>query len=166
MADGSSRGSELIEAASGGDVTRVAALLEGPHPPPVEAQDTFGYTACIHAAINGHSEVVALLLRRGAAVEAKSLIGQTALSYASLIGRREVVALLLDRGARIESRDEHGWSPLMQAAAGSQEVVALLLERGADARAQDWTRAVAPRPLHDHRHPHRHLHHHRHQNLA
>jgi ankyrin repeat protein len=140
MADGSSRGSELIEAASGGDVARVATLLEGPHPPPVEAQDSYGYTALIRAAINGHSEAVALLLRRGAAVEAKSRIGQTALSYASLIGRREVVALLLDRGARIESRDNNGWSPLMQAAAGgSREVVTLLLERGADPSARDWT---------------------------
>jgi uncharacterized protein len=48
------------------------------------------------AACAGHSELVALLLGRGADKEAKSNIGQTALIYAALMGHREVVALLLD----------------------------------------------------------------------
>jgi hypothetical protein len=36
---------QLVNWASAGDVARVVALLEGPDPLPIDAKDTYGYTA-------------------------------------------------------------------------------------------------------------------------
>jgi uncharacterized protein len=134
----SATGQPLIDAAFNGDPAGVAALLDGPDPPLIDATDICGHTALTRAAGSGKADVVFLLLRRGAVIEATSTTGQTALMCAALSGRREVVAMLLGCGARIEAQDDCGWTALTHAAAGGHcEVVELLLRRGADERTCD-----------------------------
>jgi ankyrin repeat protein len=86
------------------------------------------------AAQGGHYEVVAALLRRGAAVDARNRNGNTALIFASSGGvRPQVVEALLAAGARVNASNKHGNSALAWAALkGHEGVVRTLLARGAD----------------------------------
>jgi uncharacterized protein len=62
------------------------------------------------AAHNGHRDVVALLLERGADINATSVNGNTALIWAAYNRQREVVALLLDPkwGVTVDARNKAG----------------------------------------------------------
>jgi ankyrin repeat protein len=58
------------------------------------------------------SEVVKVLLEKGADIEAKDEDGQTSLMWASYRGYSEVVELLLENGANIEAKDNRGKTAL------------------------------------------------------
>ena len=61
------------------------------------------------ASINGHSDMVTILVRDGGAlVDARSVDAKTALMIAAANGHDDVVTALLDLGADIEARDKHG----------------------------------------------------------
>ena len=92
-----------------------------------------GWTALMHAARDGHTEVVKLLIDNGADLNHKNNGGVTALRTAAREGRTEVVKLLIDNGADQNIKDVDGWTALMYAAwNGSTEVVKLLIDNGAD----------------------------------
>ena len=76
------------------------------------------------------SEVVAVLLERGAKVNARDSIRRTPLHYAVGKGPR-VVKLLLEAGADVNAQDQRGITPLHMAWS-NVEVVKLLLEGGGD----------------------------------
>lgn len=57
-----------------------------------------GYTALIWAAINGHTDIVKLLLYRGANVNAKDNFGQTALYFAEINQHSATTLILKERG--------------------------------------------------------------------
>lgn len=57
------------------------------------------------AARNGHTEVVASLLGKGATVDAKGVFGGTALHWAAINGHAATAALLVSRGASLTLRD-------------------------------------------------------------
>jgi ankyrin repeat protein len=59
----------------------------------------------MHACANGHGDVAALLLERGAGVETVDRYGATALMGACAMGHHDVAALLLERGADVETED-------------------------------------------------------------
>ena len=89
------------------------------------------------AAQEGHTEVVEILLDRGANILSQDHPYQyDALLAASRNGNLEVVKLLLDRGGDIHEREYSPWQHqnVLQAAIRSTEVrlVELLLDRGAD----------------------------------
>lgn len=82
------------------------------------------------------SELVKLLLEKGANVNARNRFGRTPLSNA-LRGNSStaVVQLLLDRGADVTVVDMYGNTPLPEAVSllhNAKEVAFLLLDRGAD----------------------------------
>jgi ankyrin repeat protein len=86
------------------------------------------------AARYGSTEVVNLLLAKGASVEAKDNKGSTALMMAAIsdINPAPVVKLLLKKGANAEAQDNNGDTALKLATtAGNAEVVKLLREKGA-----------------------------------
>jgi ankyrin repeat protein len=84
------------------------------------------------------SDVVRLLVSRGADVNARSKRGETALADAAGRGDVEGVKLLLEKGADVNVADYRGYTPLIQAVQydrDSPEIVKLLLDRGASIAA-------------------------------
>lgn len=79
------------------------------------------------------TEIVQLLLEKGADVRAKSDDGETALLDAARHGYTEIVQLLLERGADVNAKTKYApTTPLNEASQeGFADVVRLLLENGA-----------------------------------
>jgi ankyrin repeat protein len=125
--------SPLRDACIAGVTERVKQLLDGDGGAHVDEKDEYGKTALMWASEFGHTEVVRLLLEKGALLDEKDeRRGWTALMQASYKGHTEVVRLLLDKGALVDEKDEGGYTALMRANAnGHTEVVRLLLDKGA-----------------------------------
>ncbi len=129
--------SNLIEATRIGDYLGVERHLnEGAD---VNCRDRDGLTPLIWAAIQGHEEIVRLLVERGGDLEARNHNGDTALMWASLMGHKGVVELILDRGANADlGEPKSGVTALMAAAArGHADVAQVLVEKGAAIDAKD-----------------------------
>ena len=129
--------SNLMEVSRIGDYLAVDRYLhEGAD---VNCRDKDGLTPLIWAAIQGHEEVVRLLLERGGDLEAKNHNGDTALMWASLMGHKDVVDFMLDRGANADlGEPKSGVTALMAAAAkGHADVAQVLVEKGAAINARD-----------------------------
>lgn len=106
-------------------------LDSGVHPDCIISRDG----CCLHvAAMSGSTEIVDLLLSRGASVDAKhNRFQRTPLSYAAAHGKYEVAKMLLDKGAYPDSTDYFGSTPLAYAAEnGKEEVLKLLFMAQAD----------------------------------
>ena len=90
------------------------------------------------ASIRGHTEVVNVLLEKGADVDAAAM-SNTALHYASVWGHPPVIRLLLDAGADIEAKASNGETALWKASYHwGIDAVRLLLEKGANVDVKGW----------------------------
>ena len=95
-------------------------------------------TPLFEAARNGHTDVVRLLLKRGAKPNIAHDFGDTPLLMAAEDGHIEVVKLLLDGGADPNMADEDKDYPLHRAAReGYKGIVQMLLDQGADPNLTD-----------------------------
>ena len=95
------------------------------------------------AAYAGQTEVVRLLLERGADVNAVDANsggrGETALHYATRSSAKsaaDVVGLLLGSGSKVNVQDHEGTTPLMNAL-DHREIALMLLAQGADVNLRD-----------------------------
>ena len=73
-------------------------------------------TTLMDAAIDGHKQLIELLLRRGAEIDKQNGKGGTALMGAAQEGHERAVELLLQRGAEINKQNSDGCTALMFAA--------------------------------------------------
>jgi ankyrin repeat protein len=149
-------GGEIHDAARNGDLERVKALLNA-NPKVVFSLDTNGdeegCTPLHFAALNGHLDVVALLLASGAEVNATNRTGWTPLHVAAEMGWPDVAALLLTNHAEVNARDKDRDTPLhvaaetagMVASMGRKDVAGLLVANGAKV---DATNSAGETPLH------------------
>ncbi|XP_042898627.1 ankyrin repeat and sterile alpha motif domain-containing protein 1B [Parasteatoda tepidariorum] len=134
---------ELIEAARSGNIATVERYLSqrakrsGPlaslrRGPGANAQDQSGYTSLHHAALNGHKEIVSLLLQYEASTNVVDHKGSTPLHLAAWTGNIDIVRLLLEQGPSVPNvnlANHDRETPLHSAAQyGHTEVVSLLLK--------------------------------------
>lgn len=133
LAPGEFGWTELMEAATKGDLARVRDLLaKGAD---VNAMGRSGLTALMAAA---NAEVAEALIARGADVNVKGPTGLTALTHAVDWNRIDVALVLLARGADPNAKGSSGSRVLRDAAVrGQTSVVRALLEKGADPNAKD-----------------------------
>ncbi|XP_077959259.1 uncharacterized protein LOC120819509 isoform X36 [Gasterosteus aculeatus] len=91
-----------------------------------------GLNALHLASKEGHVEVVAELIKRGANVDASTKQkGNTALHIASLAGQTDVVKELVTHNANVNAQSQNGFTPLYMAAQENHmDVVQFLLDHG------------------------------------
>lgn len=124
----------LYHAVSGGR-TDTAIFLLGRG---IDMHGTGAAEALIRAAQNGQTDMVKLLLDRGANIDAKDNHGYTAMIEAASTGHIDTLKFLLERGANIEVRSASGNTVLLAAASkGETGVVQLLLDKGGNTEVAD-----------------------------
>ena len=143
-------GYALIKAVEAGDLAAVNSLLENGADP--DSTDLQGWSALMAACSGGKSEIVKLLLDKGAKVNARTKgfpiflsangsaipAGTTALMAAAYSGRPDIVAMLLEKQALVNAKRDDQWTPLMAACSStSGETVKMLLEAGANGDVVD-----------------------------
>jgi len=97
-----------------------------------------GGTVLSDAAQDGFTNLVKLMLEKGADPSVVDMMGFTPLQEATYFGHTDIVKLFLDRGAPVDTQDESGLTLLQYAASGAHtDLVQLLLDRGADVNHRD-----------------------------
>jgi ankyrin repeat protein len=97
-----SENTATMRRAIGGGSTRIVnALLAKKIPIPNDA-GVYGWTPLHHAARNGHSTMVELLVENGAYIDAKTLSGMTAFNLAEKAGKTEVLSTITLLGGNSE----------------------------------------------------------------
>nr|XP_060642477.1 caskin-1 isoform X1 [Anolis sagrei ordinatus] len=131
---------ELMQAVKAEDVGAVQKLLQRPKPGKakllgstkrvnVNFQDTDGFSALHHAALNGNTELLSLLLEAQAAVDIKDNKGMRPLHYAAWQGKKEPMKLVLKAGSSVNIPSDEGQIPLHLAAQhGHYDVSEMLLQ--------------------------------------
>ncbi len=138
----------VFEAAEKGDIETVTAYLDS-HPGAFK-ESSYGRTLLHRAARGGQTELVELLLKRGAEIDRGSYkdgSGPTALMLAAAHGRLETVRLLIKKGADVDlligGRGYRTNALNYAARNGHKEVVELLIREGAQVKPAD-KRVMSP----------------------
>lgn len=121
----------LIEACCTGCIKEVKRLLE--NKVDVNEKSSFGSSALMWAAFNGHSDIVELLLSAHANVDIQDDQGGTPLTAAAFANHLDVVKQLVKAGANVNVCSKNGKTALICAAYnGNKDIVKYLLEVNAD----------------------------------
>jgi len=128
----------LLKAIKGGYTTIVEILLKKGANPNVSDQVSVGSgsevygTALVHASLNGHFDIVKLLLTYRAEIDGRNDQGNTALLLAINSNHFEIAEYLIQQGANPNIRNNLGFSPLMMAASkGNLKLVEMLVNKEA-----------------------------------
>jgi hypothetical protein len=127
--------SALMKACANGNITQVRELLK--NGAQVNYQDEQGETALMHAVKNDQSEIIDLLMDKGAdsflVPGFQPRLRLSALMQACANGNITQVRELLKNGAEVNYQDKQGGTALMYAVINDQsEIIDLLLNHGAD----------------------------------
>lgn len=122
----------LFIAASTGNFEAVTTLLMPEYSTLDVVKHTLrnGYTVLMHASMNGHFEMVELLIRHGAIDLVNHTLkdGDTALMYASMNGHTKVVKLLIRHGADVNANSTLGTALIRAVNNGHKKAVKVLLD--------------------------------------
>ena len=143
----------LLQASESGDLFGVGECLDAGAS--ASAQDSNGFTALIKAVANGHTDIVDLLLARGAPVNTPAGT-HTALRAATLNGQAALVDKLLKAGADASIVSNNARTPLMGACyprhgvpeASTKACVELLLNDANGRRTLGWQNDDGDTALH------------------
>lgn len=121
-------GRSFLKAAKNGDLLAVRLFLDAGMDVNIIPGDDM-HPALIMAAGSGHTEIVKLLMERGADVNLRGDEGMTALFAATAAGHTEIVKLFIDKGADVNAK-VYGWKTIL-VAAKKPEIVDMLKAAGA-----------------------------------
>lgn len=130
----------LMVASEQGHVDVVRMLVHSLGLQALEAKDQKGQTALYHAAIQGHEEIVEVLLAKGAQANSSDNQGRTPFVEAAKNGHLGVIQTLAQHMGLegLNEKDRKGQTALFCAArTGHEEVVAFLLSKRAHATDRD-----------------------------
>ncbi|XP_033631050.1 ankyrin-3-like [Asterias rubens] len=105
----------LAEAAFRGDTSRVQEIIEVTRNnfDSVEMKRYNGMTPLMAAALNGHLDIVTILVRHNnTALESRDCAGDTALVYAVRGNQPKIVGFLLDEGSDVNTSNGKGMTPI------------------------------------------------------
>jgi len=105
--------------------------------------DEAGAMPLHYAALNGHNDVAALFLARGADPDPVDNSGATPLHYAARRHHTDVVEILVQPGANINAVKKNGNTPLHEALRGYDSAAEILLRRSVTA-IDDTLRPTGP----------------------
>jgi ankyrin repeat protein len=127
----------LMECARTGAVVAVRSLLA--RGASVHARHArTGQTGLMWAAAGTHTEIVKLLIERGADVRVRSTGGFTPLMFAARSGGLDAARMLLQAGADVnDATAEHGTALVVASASGHEALAIFLLENGANPNSAD-----------------------------
>ena len=121
----------LEQAAASGQSSSVESILQNT-PDRVNCRDSRGWTPLHHAAFNGQTKMIQILVAQGAVVDSTDKDGATALHVAASSGSPDVIEALLQSGAKINAVDHYRDTPLQDAASeGAASAVEALLQHHA-----------------------------------
>ena len=121
---------EIHAAARDGDVEQVAGDL-AQNPDDMNLPDDAGLTPLHLSAMHCHTNVVTLLLDKGAKIDSQAKDGTTPLHLAAQEGCADAVTLFLARGAQVNARDNQKRTPLVRAQQWHEDsIVELLRQHG------------------------------------
>ena len=122
----------IFKQAASGDRAGVERLLAAA-PDSISSTNRVGATPLILAARDGHTEMIELLIAKGADPNQPGHGGLTALHHAVNCNHDTAFAALLDHGADVNQRDDRGMGAIHYACArGVLGTIIELKERGAD----------------------------------
>jgi ankyrin repeat protein len=125
----------LCETAKHGNVEAAAVLLDAKADTAARCRE-IGLTPLHIAALEGKTDVVKLLIERGANINALNGWQQTPLHQATMHGNIAAMKLLIAAHADLEVHDNHAYTPLLAAVEqGGADGLRLLLEAGANPNA-------------------------------
>jgi ankyrin len=119
---------EIHASARDGDATQVAGDL-AQNPGDLNLPDDAGLTPLHLAASACHTNVVALLLDKGAKIDCAAKDKATPLHLAAQEGCADAVNLLLIRGASVNARDDQKRTPLGRAEQWHQDAIVQILRQ-------------------------------------
>lgn len=129
----------LMIAVRGNNLELVRFLLDNRANP--QRRNRYGDTALMIAALQGHKEIVRLMVERKIDLNHG---GWNPLHYAAFEGRAEIISLLLAAGADINQKAPNGYTSLMLAARnGHLEAVRVLVGANADLTVADLDEGTA-----------------------
>jgi ankyrin repeat protein len=118
----------IHQAAGGCDVNTVSAIL-ATNKAALNITEDGGRSPLHVAAAHCCTNVMVLLIEKGAKLELRGKTGETPLHVAAQEGCTEAVALLISKGANINARDNEGRTPLKRAIDYEQNSTADLLRK-------------------------------------
>jgi ankyrin repeat protein len=118
----------IHQAAAGCDAATVALILST-NPAALNITEDGGRGPLHVASARCCTNVIALLLQKGAKLELRGKTGETPLHVAAQEGCVDAVTMLVNKGANINARDNLGHTPLKRALDYQQNATADLLRR-------------------------------------
>lgn len=116
----------IHQAAGGCDAVTVALILST-NPAALNLTEDGGRSPLHVASARCCTNVISLLLQKGARLEFKGKTGETPIHVAAQEGCVEAVSMLVRAGAQINARDKNGSTPLKRALSYEQQTVVELL---------------------------------------